>query len=220
MTYEQFVNDLTYYCRTVLNDMDQMVAVADSVAQQEVDSYATEGKLIPPTTDPLGRNLEAYTYIPSRCTVPLSMLCFSVIDFIGRLLDKGYKGGEEDGSADNFIRYARNFFESLAGRDDLQRDETSTKLKINYRNSIMHTFLPSSTFRRGYSVSYSHIFDEQTLFCKWEQEKDVLNVKCLTNIVRTGVQKLEDLIQDRGRAELLFKNYNVFLEHSDQKYRS
>ncbi len=37
MTYEQFVNDLTYYCRTVLNEMYQMVGVADPVAQQEVD---------------------------------------------------------------------------------------------------------------------------------------------------------------------------------------
>lgn len=97
MTDEHFVNDLTYYCRTVLNDMDQMVAVADSVAQQEVDSYATAGKLIPPTTDPLGRNLEAYTYIPSCCTVPLSMLCFSVVDFIGRLLDEGYRGERRTG---------------------------------------------------------------------------------------------------------------------------
>lgn len=216
MEYDQFVNDLTFYIHTAINDIDKLVEVADAIAQAEVVEYASKGMLRPPTTDPLGRPREVYTYIPSRCTVPLSMLCFSVIDFIGKLLDEGYERDEE-GGADNFIRYSRSFFSVLANRSDLN-GSAGSKFKDNYRNSIMHTFLPSSTKARGYSVSFTRMIDERTLFQNWGDE-DILNVKCLSSITKAGLQKLEGVIKDKNASEILFKNYQIFIERSDERYR-
>lgn len=56
----------------------------------------------------------------SRCTIPIIMVCFSVIDMLGQWVNQ---------SNDNDFKHSSAFFEKLAFRDNLKNKQTCQKVK-------------------------------------------------------------------------------------------
>jgi hypothetical protein len=132
----------------------------------------------------------------SRCTIPIAMVCFSIIDMVGQWINK-----EEN---DDFGLAAGNFFTTLVNRDDLKKGETIIKFKEQFRHGIMHSFFA----RTGYGVSYPE-FEGNSLFLDLDGKGSTLNVRYLVQALRTGMEELQTMLDNKD-SELSKKIYDGF----------
>lgn len=117
----------------------------------------------------------------SRCTIPIAMVCFSVIDMIGQWVNEHHD--------DDFSHSSSAFFKHLALRDDLKNPETSRVFKATFRHGVIHSFYANG----GFGISYP-IYDSNSLFSSLNVEKSTLDVRYLLKIVRSGMNKLNQAL--------------------------
>lgn len=137
----------------------------------------------------------------SRCAIPIAMVCFSVIDMFGQWINKFQD--------DDFAHISSAFFERLAKKDDLKKQEASQKFKDAFRNGIVHSFFA----RQGFSITYPS-FDSNTLFISLHGTQATLDVKYLLKTVRLGMAALLKTLEDKD-AELtqaIFSGYKRWQE--------
>lgn len=137
----------------------------------------------------------------SRCTIPIAMVCFSIIDMFGQWVNKHHD--------DDFAHSASAYFEQLAKRDDLKNNEASKVFKEAFRHGIMHSFFA----RQGFSITYP-FFKNNTLFINLHGNHATLDVKYLLAVVRSGMTSIKEALST-GKSELsqtLFAGYNRWLE--------
>jgi len=136
----------------------------------------------------------------SRCTIPIAMVCFSIIDMVGQWLNEN--------NNDDFGHSANAFFNKLSGKDDLKNHANSSKLKEYFRHGIMHSFFA----KKGYSVAYpSH--DNNSLFIDLDTKASTLDVRYLLKEIRSGMEVLKNKLQDDKSefSKLIYEGYQRWL---------
>lgn len=137
----------------------------------------------------------------SRCTVPIAMVCFSVLDMVGQWVN--------DFKDDDFGHSASAFFTKLASRDDLKNTGITSRFKEVFRNGLTHSFFP----KKGFSIAYNY-FQGNSLFSNFHGDQTTLDIKYLLNVVRAGLAALKEALQDKD-SELcreIFEGYKGWLE--------
>ena len=219
-----YKESLIQMLEVVKSDINALVSVAEEAAKDDGDSAYKNGKLSFPTTMPVGADPVVTSIISeSRLTIPLTMVCFSIIDLAGKLInDKGVKAenknqkynskNESSIEKDGFLSHAQEYFNVLANNGDLKNDTSARRLQDAYRHSIAHAFLPGATHRVGYNVSYTKTLEGYPLFVS-QENSCTLNVKELSSITLKGIEKLKDILnetEDRDKKELANKILNNF----------
>ncbi|MDI9864595.1 hypothetical protein QM480_09700 [Flectobacillus sp. DC10W] len=214
-----YKESLIQMLEVVKSDINALVSVAEAAAKNDRDIAYKNGEISYPTTMPVGANPVVTSIISeSRLTIPLTMVCFSIIDLAGKLIsDKGVKAenknqkcnskNESSMEKDGFLSHAKAYFKILANWDDLINDTSARRLQDAYRHSIAHAFLPGATHRIGYRVSFTECITENSLFIK-QKDSVILNVKLLSKLTLKGIEKLKDILnetEDRDKKELANK---------------
>lgn len=218
----------------VMSDIEALEKVAMDAAKDDTFNAFKNGELEVPTTLPLGASysFKTETILKSRLTVPLTMLCFSIIDLIGKLLsdkeeflEKSKRGKSTDNKEssmekDSFLSHAQAFFSQLAKRDELKNDLSARRFQEAYRHSISHAFLPGATQSVGYQVSYSHTLEGYSLFFDKRNEV-ILNVKLLTELTKSGINELIGILtknedSDNGTDTIINNFAKVIQDNADR----
>lgn len=222
----------------IKSDIDALVNVAENAAKDDWDVAAREGKVGHPTTMPLGSPSVVTSMIThSRLTVPLAMVCFSIIDIAGKLMDdKSDKNdirdknknkndkceSESSMGKDGFLSHAQIYFKRLANRDELNNDTSARRLQDAYRHSIAHAFLPGAASSVGYNIAYTKILEGKTLFYPEGMGRTrTLNVKLLTEITLKGIAKLKNILGEPQDDETLkitiLNNFEKLIEDNHHR---
>jgi hypothetical protein len=212
------LKELNYFINTTRGDILLLKNLAEKVGSEEFDEMLQQHHIVLPTTVREGPPDNPQTFIRSRCTIPLTMACFAVLDFIGTLLSDS--NVEEKGVKDEFQLHAKRFLNQLLNNHDIDRQNAAEKLQSIYRNGIMHNYLPVGNIDLGYSVSYSGFMDEHTLFIeqKFDRAEVILNVKCLTALTISGLSAFETLLMSDQDNRNIILQYNQFLETNRPDY--
>jgi len=210
MTYQQFKTGIDYYIDTIIQDLDVMESIAEKVAMEEMEYFVKNGRRRWPTTVQQGPNDNPRHYSPSRCSIPLCMVCFAVMDFVGALIDDR-ENLTMDFKIDQFKRHSHLFFNKLSKRDDLNREDSLDKFQNFFRHSIMHSFLPKKGTGVGYEVDYSKFIDESSLFIHDRQGATALNVKFLVATVRNGLYTLKEIVNNEESCVDLLPRYEKII---------
>lgn len=210
---ELIKEELQYLCKIAQNDIDKLEEVARQEAENDI-ILNERGYFYPPTTSQSGVSSQESYILKSRCTIPLSMVCFSIIDFLGKLTcDKQNPSSDNSGEKDKFKNRAQCFFKKLAKSDDLNNDSTANLFQDSYRHSITHAYLPSAgNGNIAYSVSYTKSLEEYALFPEVSNEgkkEKILNVFRLVNATKVGIKSFCEKIQNQEGIVILnnYKNY-------------
>jgi hypothetical protein len=217
MDEETLRKELQHFINTARADIEQLSAIAEKLALEEYETLKEKGMVIPPTTNREGNGYDPETPVHSRFTVPLAMVCFSVIDFSGQIIGKD-TSDDVAYKQNDFLEHARNFFNILARRDDLKNGQAGHNFQDIYRHAIMHAYLPVSTNGIAYSVSYSYYINQSTLFSSHFSEY-ILNVKYLAERTKEGLIRFEQMLENEKERPGILSNYAIFLERQDQKNR-
>lgn len=137
----------------------------------------------------------------SRCTIPLAVVCFSVIDMLGQWVNKF--------SDDDFAHSSSAFFEKLAMKEDLKNEGASLKFKEVFRHGIVHSFFA----KQGFSITYP-TFESNTLFLSLHGSQTTLDIKYLLKIVRSGMANLINSLKEEESelAKAAFCGYRRWFE--------
>jgi len=138
----------------------------------------------------------------SRCTIPIAMVCFSVIDMIGQWINEQMD--------DDFGNSAQAFISKLSKKDDLKNQNARTKIKDIFRNGIMHSFFAKS----GFSVAYPTV-DNNSLFVDLHGSGSTLDVKYLLKIVELGLTNLNLELKDKDSplSKSAYNGYQFWLKN-------
>jgi hypothetical protein len=199
MTFQQFRCFIWSTIEIVSRDLDVLEGIAN-----EVNNALSSSSTTAQTTKRPGdvNNCEHVLIDVSRCTIPIAMVCFSVIDMIGNWLNEK----EED----DFSLAAGNYFSVILKNDDFKNNNSKQKIKEHFRNGIMHSFFSM----KGFSVAYPP-FDGNSLFIDLEGKSNTLDVRYLAKMVRKGFDNLMKIIDD-SKSEISERLYSGF-ERWDSK---
>lgn len=195
MEFQDFKKFVQNSVTIILADLDNLQGIAEA-ANKSNNYYST----VTTQTTKLSDNFELEDgFDISRCTIPITMVCISVIDMIGQWL--------KERSDDDFGSYAQLFFKKLSDNDDLKKQAVQEKFKKNFRHGIMHSFFAKA----GYGISYP-TFDGNSLFT--DNYGSTLDAKYLMNIVRQGLNKLLIELQNEESeiAKKAFLGYKKWIE--------
>ena len=171
-----------------------------------IEQIAEAGNSTTTTTQTTIRPSDEHLFTPespkvSRCTIPIAMVCFSIIDMFGQWVNNYID--------DDFAHSSSDFFEKLAMKEDLKNGDASNKFKEAFRHGIVHSFFAKQSF----SITYS-FFESNSLFINIHGHQATLDAKYLLKIVRLGMGTLKETVQD-DKAELtksIFSGYKRWLE--------
>ncbi|HTE26971.1 hypothetical protein [Flavitalea sp.] len=211
MEFESFKNSIKKFVQFADLDLEKLTAIAEEKVAQEIEESRMNGIYIapPPTTDPHGKGYEPVEIIETRCTIPISMVCFSVIDFIGSLLTRD----KTDNEKDSFLLHSRLFFQQVLERNDLDNPDSLKEFQNFYRHSIMHSYLPKSNMGIGFAVSYTYYLLSEALFERSYQGLTILNIRYLAKCTRQGLSIIKSSIENRNElAQKLFEQYAKMIE--------
>ena len=137
----------------------------------------------------------------SRCTIPIAMVCFSVIDMIGQWINE-----QRD---DDFGNSAHAFISKLSKKDDLKKQTARTKIKDIFRNGIMHSFFA----KQGFSVTYPTV-ENNSLFVDLNTIGSSLDVKYLLKLVELGLTNLNLELNDNNSSlsKSAYHGYQLWLK--------
>lgn len=191
MDFEEFKCQTKSTVNIILLDLQTLKDIAEQVNKSISSTTGIET-----TKWPSGEtNLKSDATTISRCTVPIVMVCFSSIDMFGQWLKKN-----ED---DDFGTSAFEFFNKLLKRDDLNKETTQEKLRVNFRNCIMHSFFSSDQT----SITYPQ-YESSSLFLDVLGTGVTLNAKYLLNMVCKGLEVLIKEIENESEiGQGLFSGY-------------
>lgn len=189
--FKTFVNDSI---KIIIADLDQLQTIAE---KEELETTTTQTTIRPDDDSYLESNSQQI----SRCTIPIVMVCFSVIDMIGQWL--------KNKKDDDFGSSAYVFFKELSNIDDLKTKTSQEKFKENFRHSIMHSFFA----KKGFRVSYLP-YQSPSLFVDNFGNGSTLNVRFLLKVVREGLDffKNEIRFENSDIAKNAFVGYQEWLK--------
>ncbi len=190
MGYDDFRIFVQRAVGIILADLDKLQNIADDA------NSGNSTTTLRTTSRPGEDNFSDESAVdPSRCTIPIAMVCFSTLDMVGQWLKT-----KQD---DDFGSSAHCFFYQLANRDDLKNPDTQNRLKEYFRNGIMHSFFAEG----GYHITYPR-FDGGSLFV----DNATLDARYLLQVVRCGLDTLTREIKKRSHvAEVAFVGYKKWL---------
>lgn len=191
MKFSEFRKHTRNLIQIILADLDKLQTFADQVSFETTTIETTQV-----FHDGSVNGHDGSSRI-SRCTIPMTMVCFSTMDMIGHWIKD-----EED---DDFGSSAHAFLNILANVDDLKNLNSQNKLKNEFRHGIMHSFFARPSF--GISYYYPEL---NSLFFDAFGSGSTLNVKFLVSKVKAGLNRL--LIElNETQSEIANKAYNGFL---------
>lgn len=194
MNYREFRCFVLNTISIVSADLDELELIAERANETSRSSSLT----IQTTKRPEDQgDCDDMTVDISRCTIPMAMVCFSIIDMIGQWLKK-----IEDS---DFRSSASIFFKDLVDRHDLINDAALERFKEDFRNGIMHSFFA----KKGFAVTYAH-FEGNSLFIEENGNANILDVRYLIKIVRLGLETILNNL-DNEEFELSKRLYNGYL---------
>lgn len=197
--FKHFVDQTIQIIRLDLDEMEK-IAINNTIAARDptLSSTTTTKTTIRPGSEVV---YSCKSDEISRCTIPIAMVCFSVIDLFGRWLNIPHN--------DDFGNSAQSYFSKIAKRDDLKNPVTHTHIKECYRHSVMHSFFAQN----GYGLAYNE--SDQILFSSDSHTSiESLNVKYLLEVVRVGMTNLERVVKNETDeiTQLLLKGYRYWTE--------
>jgi hypothetical protein len=197
MTFQDFKQFVEETIIIVSADLDELQKIAEKGNETPSSSSLTFQSTIRPDGEYLFSNP---TPKISRCTIPIAMICFSIIDMFGQWIN--------DYNDDDFGHSSVAFFKKLAKKDDLNGSPANAKFKEQFRHGVIHSFFA----KKGFSVTYP--FNENnSLFVDYTTEKSTLDIKYLLKIVREGMEnlKLELLNEQSDLSKKAFVGYQRWL---------
>lgn len=195
-------------------DIQQIEAISIPLAQREAEEFWS-GTTTLETTGQDGNAVKiADGIFESRCTVPLCMLIFSGIDFLGRMARVWSELWDPEKKGDtSFATHAKLFFEILAQTEDLKKSDRAVLLEKKFRHSLAHSFLPvASDLKYSYTIAYrSPNVTAPALFIE-ESERLILNVQYLSVKFKAGLDTFERKINEGDNLEQLIGIFNDYLD--------
>lgn len=173
---------------------------------EALEKIAEAGNSATTTTQTTIRPGDEHLHIPeqpkiSRCTIPIAMVCFSVIDMFGQWVNEYHD--------DDFGHSSSAFFKHLAFKEDLKNEKAYQVFKEAFRHGIVHSFFT----RKGFTVSYPY-FQNNALFMSLHGNQATLDVKYLLAVVRLGMTTLKETLatQQSECGQTIFEGYKRWLE--------
>ncbi|AXE21169.1 hypothetical protein DR864_27245 [Runella rosea] len=202
-------------------DMIKLSDVAETSAREEAMKIVNSGRGYH-TTSSIGHNLSYAGTVHSKLTAPLAMTCFAIMDVIGKILDNCIIKLDDNDSASSgsFINHAREF-EKFINRDYLKNPKTAEKFQDAFRHSMAHCFLPGSTKRVAYEITYHYEFANEPLIFDRGTEY-VLNVKCLSAMTQNVLEKLITMTklaqkEDQVVVDKIVESFELVIKQASQK---
>jgi hypothetical protein len=150
-----------------------------------------------PITSPSGLSwLANFDTKTARCTVPIAMTLFSVVEMIGSLLASG-------GYNRDFKESAKLFFSHKG--NDLTAEEADL-LNAIFRNGIMHNFFPKGS---DIGIGYDSSYDSKNEIIIPVGGQFILNVNYLEKVVRDTFNDLVDNTAHHANMERLLPLWNA-----------
>jgi hypothetical protein len=171
---------LKFYTETIIKDIEELKAVAENGEKEYLENMLAT-QLVdlehPTTVKPPLTFLDYQIEVqPSRCTIPLAMLCLAVGEGIGNLL----------GAGNDFMNRINAFFHYA---DVETTHEERDLLRGLYRNGVMHTYLPKGDL----GITYDSSLDLVTkLFLEQGRNTVILNVNYLCRITESVLDRILD----------------------------
>ena len=178
-TFSDFKSFVLKATEIILLDLEQLKIIGDTGNENSGSLTVTVQTTIRPGDNYPPQESENI----SRCTIPIAMVCFSVIDMIGQWINE-----QRD---DDFGNSAHAFISKLSKKDDLKKQNARTKIKDIFRNGIMHSFFA----KQGFSVTYPTI-ENNSLFVDLNSNGSTLDVKYLLKVVELGLTNLKLELND------------------------
>ncbi|KAA2239113.1 hypothetical protein F0L74_23160 [Chitinophaga agrisoli] len=201
MSYNDFRTQVTYMVTVIENDLEKLKSLAeDANGKISTMSSTTTNETTKAPGDWVGQSQESRTLINvSRCTIPIAMVCFSVIDMMGQWMKVKHD--------DDFGSSAHTFFAELAGRNELSNEDRKQKIKEYFRHGVMHSFF----MRERCSVAYPP-YDTNTLFVDFEINKCTMDVRFLLQVVQTGMKNMLTYLEDETnpKAQQAFNGHQIW----------
>lgn len=173
---------LSFLRETVEKDIEKLKKIAKEGEEEYYKklppphSFAPDE--IPTTLLPPPTHFEHTFEQPSRCTIPLAMVCLSTIELLGNLLTRS--------EAKGFQKGAKEFFEYAGiSTTNPQRE----LLREIYRNGLMHSFFPKM---EEFGVSYDSSLERKRELFIENKNRLILNVNFLSNTVLYVLNKLAE----------------------------
>jgi len=195
---------LSYLQKTSLLDIERLKLIANEGEEEYINNLPPLHSLGPdeiPTTQrpPLSHFEHAITQ-PSRCTIPLAMMCLSIVEFLGNLVSPSCNLTFQNG-AKYFFCYA----------DENISNEERELLRDIFRNGVMHSFFPKGI---EIGITYdSSLENRRELFIPFDN-KIILNVNFLSHIV---IHVLNKILIDTSIHEDVGSNLQKI---SDQEFQN
>jgi hypothetical protein len=177
-----------------------------SLDLEAMEQIAESGNSSTTTTQTTIRPGDEHLFTPespkvSRCTIPIAMVCFSVIDMFGQWVNEFHD--------DDFAHSSSAFFERLASKEDLKNEKAKKIFKEAFRHGIVHSFFA----RQGFSITYP-FFQGNALFMNLHGQYATLDVKYLLSVVRSGMATLKEALVDADSelTQAIIKGHKRWLE--------
>lgn len=190
LKFKTFVKKTT---EIVSLDLDAMERIARSI-----DS---NNETIQTTIRPCDEHLKiSKTSYVSRCTIPIVMTCFAIIDLFGQWVSEY--------SDDDFAHSSSAFFRHLADKDDLKNEAVCQLLKKTFRHGVVHSFFAE----QGFGITYPNLECNILFLSVNGPQQDTLNAKYLLSIVRLGMSTLNSMDESDPISVRAFSGYKRWNE--------
>lgn len=199
MDFQEFRKCVNLTIEIVSLDLDQLQGIAENANSSSTTTIETTNT---PWDDSIQIGLIQNI---SRCTIPIAMVCFSVIDMFGQWLN---------GKRCKFDKAANAYFRELLKKDDLKNTDSVKKFKEYFRNGVMHSFFAA----KGFGVKYSE-YDGNSLFLDIDGRGSTLDVRYLLTSVRRGLKFLSDELEN-GESKLSQKAFEGFKDWHERWNKS
>lgn len=193
--YEMSINEvrryLSYFISTIKGDINKLISIAEEGEKEYLKRQQESHSSNYSTTTIAPHTLEFHFKTqPARCTIPLAMTCFSTIEILGAFL-------KDKPSKSDFYENMSCFFRYI--NVSISHEEKKV-LRSIYRNGLMHSFFPNSY---KFSIAYDSKYQNIDVLLLQENERIILNVNRLTNLVLLAFTKI---FSDESKLRSLGKN--------------
>lgn len=192
---------LAFFIETVQKDISNLVEIADKGEREYLVGLRNglyDREQLRTTLNPDTTIFYTFGEQPSRCSIPLAMICLSSIEILGSLLcSTGYKRDFYN-SAKVFFNYASNPL----------NDNELKLLRSIYRNGLMHGFFPKG---QKIGITYDSSLNSRTELFYIENDHVILNVNRLCSVTRSVFIKIftDDSVHttiDNNLTDFIVKN--------------
>ena len=194
---------LSFFIDTVQKDISNLLLIANK-GEQEYNEGVRNGLYdrarLRTTLNPDTTVFYTFGEQPSRCSIPLAMMCLSSIEVLGSLIDlTGYKR--------DFYNSAKLFF--AYALKPLSDNELKL-LRSIYRNGLMHGFFPKG---QKIGITYDSSLNSLTVLFYIESGHVILNVNRLCSITKDVFTKI---FTDNSVHTTIDTNLTDFIVQNDE----